>query len=427
MGRKKIQISRINDERNRQVTFTKRKFGLMKKAYELSILCDCEIALIIFNSGNKLFQYASTDMDKILLKYTEYNEPHESRTNADIHETISRKENKQCGSPEDGDAASFVLTPRTEMKYQKINEEFEMMMKKTNGSGTESPSIPALYGSQEQRYSQQQQNMMRMPNMGPQGYQQMPSITHPLPSPREDSNTGKDPRSNTPLQRDGRLSISPHPSLHHALSPPPQSLPLPSRSPHTMNQQMTQNGNLVQSRGGTPILKTGMQNSRAQQNQTPNQIMHVNADSSLSTPIVSLATPSFPGIPSNFPSALPSSYSGYGEMDSNQVQYHGSTINNNHPGSTSLTMSHHQQDMGNSLQRSHPNMAGNKHGVNIKIEPPDHLRVTSPSMHAFSHPSQYSSQRHKELMDQSNMIPGGGGGGPMSKRPRIDGRTDGWQ
>ena len=56
----------------------------MKKAYELSVLCDCEIALIIFNSANKLFQYASTDMDKVLLKYTEYNEPHESRTNKDI-------------------------------------------------------------------------------------------------------------------------------------------------------------------------------------------------------------------------------------------------------------------------------------------------------------------------------------------------------
>lgn len=58
----------------------------MKKAYELSVLCDCEIALIIFNHSNKLFQYASTDMDKVLLKYTEYNEPHESRTNADIIE-----------------------------------------------------------------------------------------------------------------------------------------------------------------------------------------------------------------------------------------------------------------------------------------------------------------------------------------------------
>ena len=54
MGRKKISIARISDERNRQVTFTKRKFGLMKKAYELSVLCDCEIAVIIFNSHNKV-------------------------------------------------------------------------------------------------------------------------------------------------------------------------------------------------------------------------------------------------------------------------------------------------------------------------------------------------------------------------------------
>ena len=73
-----------------QVTFTKRKFGLMKKAYELSVLCDCEIALIIFNSTNRLFQYASTDMDKVLLKYTEYSEPHESRTNTDILEVLHR-------------------------------------------------------------------------------------------------------------------------------------------------------------------------------------------------------------------------------------------------------------------------------------------------------------------------------------------------
>lgn len=71
-----------------QVTFNKRKFGVMKKAYELSVLCDCEIALIIFSSSNKLYQYASTDMDKVLLKYTEYNEPHESLTNKNIIEVI---------------------------------------------------------------------------------------------------------------------------------------------------------------------------------------------------------------------------------------------------------------------------------------------------------------------------------------------------
>ncbi|KAF7703222.1 myocyte-specific enhancer factor 2A-like isoform X2 [Silurus meridionalis] len=128
MGRKKIQITRIVDERNRQVTFTKRKFGLMKKAYELSVLCDCEIALIIFNSSNKLFQYASTDMDKVLLKYTEYNEPHESRTNSDIVEALNKKEQRGSESPE-VDTCSYVLTPHTEEKYQKINEEFDNMMR----------------------------------------------------------------------------------------------------------------------------------------------------------------------------------------------------------------------------------------------------------------------------------------------------------
>ena len=68
------------------MTFNKRKFGVMKKAYELSVLCDCEIALIIFSSSNKLYQYASTDMDKVLIRYTEYNDTHESLTNRNIIE-----------------------------------------------------------------------------------------------------------------------------------------------------------------------------------------------------------------------------------------------------------------------------------------------------------------------------------------------------
>lgn len=76
----------------------------MKKAYELSVLCDCEIALIIFNSSNRLFQYASTNMDQVLLKYTEYNEPHESRTNNDIMEMLHRKEGKSGGNDSDDDS-----------------------------------------------------------------------------------------------------------------------------------------------------------------------------------------------------------------------------------------------------------------------------------------------------------------------------------
>uniref|UniRef100_A0A3B4USZ1 Myocyte enhancer factor 2d n=1 Tax=Seriola dumerili TaxID=41447 RepID=A0A3B4USZ1_SERDU len=123
-GRRR-ERERRRDERSLDmsgVTFTKRKFGLMKKAYELSVLCDCEIALIIFNHSNKLFQYASTDMDKVLLKYTEYNEPHESRTNADIIETLRKKGFNGCNSPEPDGDDSIDQSPLNEDKYRKTED-----------------------------------------------------------------------------------------------------------------------------------------------------------------------------------------------------------------------------------------------------------------------------------------------------------------
>lgn len=87
MGRKKIQIKRIEDDRNRQVTFAKRKNGIFKKAMELSKLCDCKIALIVFDSNEKLYQYSSTGVDQILLKYTEYGQPFEIKDNNDVRFT----------------------------------------------------------------------------------------------------------------------------------------------------------------------------------------------------------------------------------------------------------------------------------------------------------------------------------------------------
>ncbi|XP_056355509.1 myocyte-specific enhancer factor 2A [Oenanthe melanoleuca] len=100
----------------------------MKKAYELSVLCDCEIALIIFNSSNKLFQYASTDMDKVLLKYTEYNEPHESRTNSDIVETLRKKGLNGCESPDADDY--FEHSPLSEDRFSKLNEDSDFIFKR---------------------------------------------------------------------------------------------------------------------------------------------------------------------------------------------------------------------------------------------------------------------------------------------------------
>nr|XP_007153483.1 hypothetical protein PHAVU_003G039400g [Phaseolus vulgaris]ESW25477.1 hypothetical protein PHAVU_003G039400g [Phaseolus vulgaris] len=59
MGRGKVELKRIENKINRQVTFAKRRNGLLKKAYELSVLCDAEVALIIFSNRGKLYEFCS--------------------------------------------------------------------------------------------------------------------------------------------------------------------------------------------------------------------------------------------------------------------------------------------------------------------------------------------------------------------------------
>ncbi|KAH7578564.1 hypothetical protein JRO89_XS01G0399300 [Xanthoceras sorbifolium] len=79
MGRGKVELKRIENQTSRQVTFSKRKNGILKKAYELSLLCDAEVAMIIFSSSGKVYQFATDDdlvfhfngcrMDRIIARY----------------------------------------------------------------------------------------------------------------------------------------------------------------------------------------------------------------------------------------------------------------------------------------------------------------------------------------------------------------------
>lgn len=93
MGRRKIEIKAIKDDRNRSVyvfpvqaqqiariwasanlllinsTFLKRKGGLFKKAHELSVLCSVDVAVIIFGNNKKLYEYSSSDIGEILTRY----------------------------------------------------------------------------------------------------------------------------------------------------------------------------------------------------------------------------------------------------------------------------------------------------------------------------------------------------------------------
>ncbi|OMP10420.1 Transcription factor, MADS-box [Corchorus olitorius] len=59
MGRGRVQLRRIENKISRQVTFSKRRSGLLKKAHEISVLCDADVALIVFSNKGKLFEYSN--------------------------------------------------------------------------------------------------------------------------------------------------------------------------------------------------------------------------------------------------------------------------------------------------------------------------------------------------------------------------------
>ncbi|XP_047184955.1 myocyte enhancer factor 2cb isoform X5 [Scophthalmus maximus] len=326
MGRKKIQITRIMDERNRQVTFTKRKFGLMKKAYELSVLCDCEIALIIFNSTNKLFQYASTDMDKVLLKYTEYNEPHESRTNSDIVETLRKKGLNGCDSP-DPDAddsalskkenkggespeleSALILTPRTEEKYKQINEEFDHMIKTHKipavpPSNYDMPVSIPISNQNNLIYSHQggslgNHNLLPLAHHGLQRNSMSPGVTHRPPSAGglmgADLTTGAGTSAGNGYgnhRNSPGLLVSPGGMNKNmqAKSPPPMNLGMNNRKPDLR-----------------VLIPPGAKNNMPSINQ---RINNSQSAQSLATPVVSVATPTLPGQGmGGYPSAISTSY-----------------------------------------------------------------------------------------------------------------------
>ncbi|KAJ7965865.1 MADS-box transcription factor [Quillaja saponaria] len=82
MGRGKILIRRIDNSTSRQVTFSKRRNGLLKKAKELAILCDAEVGVTIFSSTGRLYDFASTSMKSVIERYKKTKEEHSQLGNS---------------------------------------------------------------------------------------------------------------------------------------------------------------------------------------------------------------------------------------------------------------------------------------------------------------------------------------------------------
>jgi len=133
MGRKKIKIQRIPDERNRQVTFNKRKNGLVKKAMELALLCDSTVSLVIVNNSpnakEKYFQYISSDLScpmesipdlgpEISQKFTnnDYDKIFTKREKSDFHDDYT---NESASHSEEEDSSK--LSPNSTPDLHSVN------------------------------------------------------------------------------------------------------------------------------------------------------------------------------------------------------------------------------------------------------------------------------------------------------------------
>uniref|UniRef100_M4AYB6 Myocyte enhancer factor 2cb n=2 Tax=Xiphophorus TaxID=8082 RepID=M4AYB6_XIPMA len=364
MGRKKIQITRIMDERNRQVTFTKRKFGLMKKAYELSVLCDCEIALIIFNSTNKLFQYASTDMDKVLLKYTEYNEPHESRTNSDIVEAVP---------PSNYDMPVSIPT----------SNQNNLIYSHPGGSLGNHNLLPLAHHGL-QRNSMSPGVTHRPPSAGNAGGLMGADLTTGAGT---SAGNGYGNHRNSPglLVSSGGMNKN-----MQAKSPPPMNLGMNNRKPDLR-----------------VLIPPGAKNNMPSINQ---RINNSQSAQSLATPVVSVATPTLPGQGmGGYPSAISTSYGTEYSLNSADLSSlsgfnSGSSL---HLGSMSGWQQQHLQNMQHSALSQLGNCSSSHlcQGSNLSLP-------SAQSLHIKSEP--VSPPR-----DRTSSTPGGYGGGvPSSQNPQ---------
>ncbi|XP_010934920.1 MADS-box transcription factor 50 isoform X1 [Elaeis guineensis] len=125
MVRGKTQVRRIENATSRQVTFSKRRNGLLKKAFELSVLCDAEVALIVFSPRGKLYEFSSSSMEKTIDRYIMHAK--------DVN--INKKSREHNAQQLKSDAASLM---------KKI-ERLEASKRKLLGENLESCAIEELH------------------------------------------------------------------------------------------------------------------------------------------------------------------------------------------------------------------------------------------------------------------------------------------
>ncbi|KAE9610491.1 putative transcription factor MADS-type1 family [Lupinus albus] len=128
MGRRKIEIKMVKDTNTRQVTFSKRRTGLFKKANELSILCGAEVAIVVFSPGNKPYSFGHPDVESVASKFLEQDQPRSnvsSSCNANMEKLNQQLNNVMDQLHEEekkGEVHDEALNQRKKTKLEELQE-----------------------------------------------------------------------------------------------------------------------------------------------------------------------------------------------------------------------------------------------------------------------------------------------------------------
>nr|AAF13262.1 MADS box protein DOMADS3 [Dendrobium hybrid cultivar] len=144
MGRGRVELKRIENKINRQVTFAKRRNGLLKKAYELSVLCDAEVALIVFSNRGRLFEFcSSTSMTKTLERYQKcsYNASESAVPSKDAqnsyHEYLTLKAKVEYLQRSQGNLLGEDLIELSSKELDQLELQLEMSLKQIRSTKTQ--------------------------------------------------------------------------------------------------------------------------------------------------------------------------------------------------------------------------------------------------------------------------------------------------
>ncbi|XP_071904069.1 agamous-like MADS-box protein AGL65 isoform X1 [Coffea arabica] len=92
MGRVKLKIKRLESNSNRQVTYSKRRSGILKKAKEISVLCDIDIMLLMFSPNGKptIFTGARSNVDEIISKFAQLSSQERAKRKLESLEVLKK-------------------------------------------------------------------------------------------------------------------------------------------------------------------------------------------------------------------------------------------------------------------------------------------------------------------------------------------------